>query len=309
MVPLNGSKDNMLTYPFAGVLGVSLLFARFIQALNHSVYRSGPLEGQGIKMAWGAKSLTKSSGLTPRQIASLSSFSSQPEIFAPKAYPTIWDFFPLTLTSQYPLTKGVVMQDPQDQQANELAATACDSCRGASPENLVDLPTKRSDWRVVWEQAAAAYQDLLDDDDVSKEDNLTNFKMALNWYTSPNTADSENMTFSYNSINKTRAGVAGLPDSNLGSITAVRREAPARGTVVCSTFYLEGLTSMDRTKGQEIFSVIPTHFQDLSVQCGCDLMSVANGLYGSPFRGGWKVVMRGLKESWRFRVESPGSAC
>ena len=266
------------------------------------VYPSGPQAGMPIAVAWGAGSLQRRSGYSLTQYESLAIFSDQQKLFVPDEYNTIWDFFPFENASQYPLTNGPFMQDPQDQRPDELVATACDTCARATSQNVIDIPASSSDWGVIWAQAKLAYQELLHDPSIFQNDNQTNFKMAMNWYNFASHAD-------FLADSKTNSTIFPLNITLSNRATGSLRTAESANGAVCSTLYLEGLTNLAETEDQEIDTLLPANFQDLSVQCGCAFDSLAPGSNGSPFRGGWKVIMRGKTEAWRFRMESPGAAC
>lgn len=246
-------------------------------------FRSGVLgtsaSSHQIAIAWGGKTLKNFTGFTEAQIAALSSFNSQATLLVPSNYTTIWDYFPVSNSSQFSLTTGPVMQDPQEQDPSALAATACDSCLGPADQPLVNMSANSSDWGVIWTHTRQAYKSLLGDENVSEDDGSTTFKMAMNWYTSTKSSP-----------------------SMLGNETQ-------RSGALCSTIYLEGLTGMSAANEEEILTVLPTHFQDMAAECGCGIENLGPGSAGSPFRGGWKVIMKGRAEAWRFRIESPGTGC
>ena len=257
-----------------------------------SVYPSGPMAGKPISIAWGAKTLSNYTGFSAQQFAALAEFSSQSELLISDKNVTIWDYFPMVDESQNSITNWPILQDPLEQDPTAMVATACDTCNRMPIQNLVNLPANSSDWTVIWSAADTAYRDLLADPSILKDDNATNFKMAMNWYTSPGKRNSTNPTT--------------IPSLYEVGIEFGSRSEPDS---ICSTLYLEGLTGIDARDEREIRTMLPRYFQDLSVQCGCDPLNSGEGSAGSPFRGGWKVVMRGLQEAWRFRWELYGAGC
>ena len=267
-------------------LVLALSLATTSMAAINSTYGSGPMAGKPIAVAWGRTTLENYTGFTAAQFTNLRDFSALPELLEQDNLTAIWDYFPMGNETNYPLTMGPLMQAPLVQDPQALVATACDICHGVPNERLVNLGVNDTNWKDIWENVHMVYENMLSTKIATETGNATNFKMAMNWFTyNSNTSSSD--------INATDTSSA----------------SEQTGTPLCSTIFLEGLTDITSAASAEILSVLPTHFQDLSVHCGCDFDNTGPGSKGSPFRGGWQVVMRGRQEAWRFRIESAGASC
>ena len=233
-------------------------------------YPSGPKAGHPVHMAWGAGTLSTYQNLFDKQISALYDFKHQSGLLVPSNGTRIWDFFPSPDETKYPVLGIPVMQEPTEQNPMRLEATACDTCFGSRDTDLVDLPANSSDWSTIWQAVSDAYLILYGDSAVPQNDNNTEFKMALNWYTYP--------------INDTSSSI-------------------------CSTLYIEGLNGISRVGYSDTLGNLASFLQGFSTDCGCFLGTFDPDSSVLPFKGGWKVLMYGQVEAWRFRIESPGASC